>query len=104
MEVETRAEELKDVEVAAAAGDDPAEGAEEGEARDAQPVRPVGPDPRLVDERLADVEDDGPDPGRARPGADYFERSCQEVPPSGSPGSFGGLTPVRLSTCSTPRR
>jgi hypothetical protein len=38
---------------------------EEGQSRDAQPVGPVGPDPGLVDERLADVEDDRPDRHRA---------------------------------------
>ena len=31
-------------------------------------------------------------------------RSCQDVPPSGAPGSFCGFSPVRRSICSTPRR
>ena len=38
-----------------------AEHGEERQARDPEPVGPLRPDPRLVDERLADVEDDGLD-------------------------------------------
>ena len=38
--------------------DDRTQHGEEGEPRDAQPVGPVAPGARLVDQGLADVEDD----------------------------------------------
>ena len=46
-----------------------------------------------------------PDPGRIPDlPSDQRARSCQLVPPSGEPGSFTCGSPVRLSTCTTPRR
>lgn len=44
--------------VVASAGDQSAEHAEQGERRDAEVVRPPCPQPGLVQQRLADVEDD----------------------------------------------
>ena len=37
---------------------------------------------------------------RAGAGADYRERSCQDIPPSGAPGSVWRRSPVRRSICS----
>ena len=48
-------------------GDDAAEDGEERQPRDPEPVGPLAHRPGLVDERLADVEDDGLDaPRRSR--------------------------------------
>jgi hypothetical protein len=64
----------------AAAGDHLAERSEERRSRHAEPVGPHAPRPGLVDDRLADVEDDRPDV------VDQWLFSCQLVPPSGLPG------------------
>ena len=44
------------------------------------------PGPRLVDDRLANVEDDRPRSRRQVGGHADSERSCQVMPPSGAPG------------------
>ena len=102
-EVEIRPEDPERRSMIAAGLDARADHREERQPRDPEPVGPLGPDPGLVDERLADIEDDRADrhlPDRGR-GQDL---SCQLVPPSGAPGSFWCFRPVRLSICSTPRR
>lgn len=94
-EVEIRPEDAERLAVVAAAPNPGTDDGQERQPRDAQPVGPLGPDPGLVDERLPNVEDDR---------ANRYDLSCQEVPPSGAPGSFWCFMPVRLSICSTPRR
>jgi hypothetical protein len=59
----------------ATARDHGPERGEERQARNAQVIRPQTPDAGLVDERLADIENDGGDLQR--------DRSCQLIPPSG---------------------
>ena len=97
-EVHVRPQDPDRLAMVATTGDDGAQDPEEGQRLDAQPVGPGEPQPVLVHQGLADVEHDGADRHRQR------ERSCQLTPPSGAPGSFWCGAPVRLSTCSTPRR
>ena len=54
------AEDLPDVRVRLAAGGEPAEDAHQREARNPRGVRGALPERRLVEQRLADVEHDGP--------------------------------------------
>ena len=103
-QVEVGAQDPERLPMVAAAFDHGADHAEERQGLDAQPVGPFEPQPVLVDQRLADVEHDGTDGRQVRGRRGQRERSCQLTPPSGAPGSFGCGAPVRLSTCSTPRR
>ena len=86
--------------VVLAARDRPAQHAEEGERRHAEPVRP--PDqpgsPRRASRRRRRRR-----PGRPAPAvsASGPASSCR---PSGHRAASGALRPVRLSICSTPRR
>ena len=102
-QVEVGPQDADRLEVVATALDDRAQHGEERQALDPEPVRPGQPLAVLVDERLADVEHDRPDRASSH-GPRQRERSCQLTPPSGAPGSFWCGSPVRLSTCSTPRR
>jgi len=67
VEVEARAEDLEDVAVVLAAGDDRAEHGGEGVAGDAEPVGPGAVLAGLIDEDLADVEPHGADRHGAAP-------------------------------------
>ena len=103
-QVHVRAEDPERLKVVATTLDDRPEHGEERQSLDPKPVGPGRPEPVLVDERLADIEHDGSNPAAQLGGRRQCERSCQLMPPSGAPGSFGCGSPVRLSTCSTPRR
>ena len=61
VEVDPRPDDRERPTMVLAPLDDAAQDAEQGESRDAQPVGPGTPCPRLVDEGLTDVEDDGRD-------------------------------------------
>ena len=65
--VEAGTEDLEDPTVLLTAGDHAAQHGEQGQARDAEPVRPLAPGPSLVDEGLADVEHHRPDRALVHP-------------------------------------
>src|SRR5207244_8145173 len=57
LDVDARAQELEDLRVVLAARENRAEQREQREARHAEPVGPGRPEPRLVEQRLARVEE-----------------------------------------------
>src|SRR5207249_2142581 len=71
LDVDARAQELEDLRVVPAARENRAEQREQREARHAEPVGPGRPEPGLVEQCLARVEEDRPD-GHAA--------SCRRLP------------------------